>query len=374
MTILIVEDEPKTRNGLKNLISNLVPDSLVQTACDGKSALALCENSFFDIIFTDIKMPGMDGFELLQSLDRKGMQIVIVSGYADFEYAQKAIKCCVLEYVLKPVNPAKIKSVLQTAVGKVRATRANCLRNFIINYDTISIKNHKYFLRKIGLQKYYSLFRIPINKTKDTFEEEVKSCKNKLYSIAGSNNNGHLIAFSTQDDILGIITTNDKTHLQTIKESIALQIAELYSCSFSPAYNDTKNLHSYYGNFKKLSSSNSDNLSSSEGGNIVRLVKQYINDNYTQNITLNDLAEITYVHPTYLSKLFKKETSQNLTDYILNYRIEKAKQLLHLPNYKIYEVAHATGFNDSKYFGNVFKAVVGKTPSQFRNYDTPKSK
>ncbi len=114
-----------------------------------------------------------------------------------------------------------------------------------------------------------------------------------------------------------------------------------------------------------------DNATSSEGGNIVRLIKEYINENYTQNITLSDLAEIAYVHPTYLSKLFKKETGQNLSDYILDYRIEKAKQLLHLPQYKIYEVAQATGFGDSKYFGNVFKSVVGKTPSEFRNFSAP---
>ncbi len=157
MTILIVEDEPKTRNGLKNLITRFAPCSLVHTASDGKSALEMSENTFFDVIFTDIKMPGMDGFELLQSLDRKGMQIVIVSGYADFSYAQQAIKCSVLEYVLKPVNPAKIKSVLQTASNKVRATRATCLRNYLLNHDAVSGKNREYFLKKIRMDKYFSL-------------------------------------------------------------------------------------------------------------------------------------------------------------------------------------------------------------------------
>ena len=87
----------------------------------------------------------------------------------------------------------------------------------------------------------------------------------------------------------------------------------------------------------------------------------------SENILLNDIAQVAYVHPTYLSKLFKKETGQNISDYITECRIEKAKQCLKQPEYKIYEIAKICGFQDVKYFGMVFKSAVGCAPSKYRN-------
>ena len=101
--------------------------------------------------------------------------------------------------------------------------------------------------------------------------------------------------------------------------------------------------------------------------NMVRIVKRYIREHLAENILLGDMAQLVYVHPTYLSKLFKKETQQNLSDYITQCRMERAKQLLKRPEYKIYEVAEACGFQDAKHFALVFKSYVGCTPRQYRN-------
>ena len=104
----------------------------------------------------------------------------------------------------------------------------------------------------------------------------------------------------------------------------------------------------------------------SESGRAVRLVKQFVRENYVSEISLKSLSEITYLHPNYLSKIFKQETGENISDYILRFRIEKAKELLRDPSLKIYEVAEKAGFHASKYFASVFKAEVGVTPSEFR--------
>ena len=70
MKILIVEDEVNTREGLAMLIGNLCPDASVSLAECGQQAIGLCSTRFYDLIFTDIRMPGMNGFQMLSQLDR----------------------------------------------------------------------------------------------------------------------------------------------------------------------------------------------------------------------------------------------------------------------------------------------------------------
>ena len=126
MRILIVEDELKTREGLLMLVRYLRPDAEVSAAECGQKALELCRDSYYDLIFTDIKMPGMNGFQMLSQLDRKGRMIVIVSGYADFSYARQAIRFSVLDYVLKPVSAVKIKDILNLAYEQMELAMDGC--------------------------------------------------------------------------------------------------------------------------------------------------------------------------------------------------------------------------------------------------------
>jgi two-component system response regulator YesN len=73
------------------------------------------------------------------------------------------------------------------------------------------------------------------------------------------------------------------------------------------------------------------------------------------------------MHSSYVSKLFKKNTGMNLSDYITSHRIKISKELLCDPQYKIYEVAYKVGFNGPKYFNKVFKSKTGMTPLEFKN-------
>jgi two-component system response regulator YesN len=99
---------------------------------------------------------------------------------------------------------------------------------------------------------------------------------------------------------------------------------------------------------------------------LIGIVKDYIEKNYNENLTLNKIAEITYLNPNYFCEFFKEETSQTFIDYLTNVRIKKAKELLKDVRVKVYEVSDIVGYNDSAYFCRVFKKIVGVTPSQFR--------
>lgn len=104
---LVVEDEPKIAEGICGKITSLDDDfAVVGKAYNGKEALAKIEELNPHVVFTDIAMPEMDGMELVREIRKRNpnMIIVIVSGYSDFSYAQKAIRYGVFNYLLKPLQ------------------------------------------------------------------------------------------------------------------------------------------------------------------------------------------------------------------------------------------------------------------------------
>ncbi|MCX7709988.1 MAG: response regulator [Clostridia bacterium] len=112
--LLVVDDEPRQVRALANIISQLRPGYEIQTACDGQEALEVLLNTPVDIVFTDIRMPNLDGLQLIERLYERGYtsKIVILSGYGEFEYAQKAIRFGVNDYLVKPISKTDLQDIL----------------------------------------------------------------------------------------------------------------------------------------------------------------------------------------------------------------------------------------------------------------------
>ena len=99
---------------------------------------------------------------------------------------------------------------------------------------------------------------------------------------------------------------------------------------------------------------------------IIGEIKKFIEEHYSENITVQTLAEEFYLTPNYISMLFKKETGENFKDYLTKIRIDKAKALIQDPLFKLYQVAESVGYKDPDYFTKVFKKYTGVTPSEYR--------
>ena len=108
---------------------------------------------------------------------------------------------------------------------------------------------------------------------------------------------------------------------------------------------------------------------SKENGNcVVRNARRYIDENYMKsNLSLNMVASAVGISHSYLSALFKKETGVNLSEYITLVRINKSKELLCCTSKLIYEIAFEVGFQDYRYFSQIFKKCTGQTPRQFQS-------
>lgn len=98
----------------------------------------------------------------------------------------------------------------------------------------------------------------------------------------------------------------------------------------------------------------------------VQEVMEYINSNFSENITLDGISSKFYLSPQYFSTIFKRLTGINFLDYLNNTRINHALSLLQNTDKKIVTVAGDCGFNNTNHFNNTFKKITGKTPSEFR--------
>ena len=119
-------------------------------------------------------------------------------------------------------------------------------------------------------------------------------------------------------------------------------------------------------NINKVVISNCHSARTQETRKITTLVKEIIAEQYAQGVTLESVAEQVFLSPNYLSMLFSKETGSTFKDYLVNFRLKKAQELLKDPSMKIYQVAQEVGYGDWRYFSEVFKRNIGQSPAQYR--------
>lgn len=187
--------------------------------------------------------------------------------------------------------------------------------------------------------------KVKIFEEKKFDPEMIKTfCWNVIYAI----NNIRLSIKAIEDKNKSII--KDISSLYRLVEQ-SKNINELHNLLVDASNNVVCRINRY----------NKDNIQS-----MLNKAIEYINDNYQRSITLNELAEYTYVSTYYISRIFKKEIGKNFVDYLNEIRINKAKVLLKNNTYKTYEVAELVGIQDPHYFSKLFKKYTNMTPTDYR--------
>ncbi|MDK2788779.1 MAG: two-component system, response regulator YesN [Epulopiscium sp.] len=144
MNIIIVEDEVKPRIGLVNLIQKINPDyKVVGEADNGYDGMKLIEELRPDLVIADIKMPKISGLKMIRDLKEKGIcpKVIILSGYAEFEYAKEGIDLGVSSYLLKPIMVDDLKQTLEIIAKQIKSEQESDHRQFI---DDCKIDSSRY--------------------------------------------------------------------------------------------------------------------------------------------------------------------------------------------------------------------------------------
>ena len=150
MKVLIVDDERAIRNSLGEILGDEGYE--VETAEDGAVALQKVEKEKFDVIFCDIKMPGMDGIEVLGKLTEMGIDsaVVMISGHADIDTAVECIKKGAFDFVQKPLDLNRVLITIKNATEKVTLTTQNrALKKKVYGADMVGESAPMLHIREI---------------------------------------------------------------------------------------------------------------------------------------------------------------------------------------------------------------------------------
>lgn len=415
-TMLIIDDEYYIRLGIRNAIDwEAIDVSIIGEAEDGEQGLELILKLNPDLILMDIRMPFLDGLQLMEKLAEHQIEcgIIILSGYDEFEYAQKAIKNGVIDYLLKPIEKDKLLNVIANAsktIHKRKSThryqkliaqeisviQMQFLRDLIVGKISseaeilgklreleISLDNDNMQIMNIKLDDYQLLERQLSSEEIHTLRKTIEYhlSENLLLSRSFT---GILVEIAPDEwavllSYLANVTDIDreKELRQSINRTLKeLNVAVTYtvSLSVSQIYNSVTQICQAYktariANKKFIPATNSvvyPNTDSVEGIRPeVQEAVQYIKQHFNENITIQAVAEKLYLSPSYLMHIFKNDLGKTFNTFLTDYRIEVAKELLQAPGSHIYEIAKQVGYQDVKYFNKVFKRYTELNPSDY---------
>lgn len=150
MKILVIDDERSIRNSLKEILGDEGHD--IDVAEDGLVGLDMAEKDKYNVIFCDIKMPGMDGIEVLDKMKQEGIDsaIIMISGHGDIETAVECMRKGAFDFIQKPLDLNRILITLKNATERVSLVRENkALKKKVYGADMIGDSDPMKHIREI---------------------------------------------------------------------------------------------------------------------------------------------------------------------------------------------------------------------------------
>ncbi|MGD0031214.1 response regulator [Paenibacillus illinoisensis] len=421
--IAIVDDDFQVLSGLRSIIPWEELDAeFVGDAIDGEEGLQLISTAQPDLVITDIYMPGMNGIEMIERLRENDFhgRFIILSGYNDFESARKAIRLGVDDYFTKPVTVDQVRNVILSTIEKLEESyllqieREELKKRNSINDEESSEKE---WFRLVMGSDFHSEENTPIPPIhwKDSQPivlvlEVAKTDRIKAISLADWN----LFKFAISNIAKEILEQCDMQSVyfwqfgtyatiilnpnKTLPAQDRINRCRELGGSICKAVNQYIGVSLKVGLGRvgvgveriRLSMDEAlktlmDDESTTEAGQgitqesttqtnpkhrkAIEFMIEYAHENFYKDITLEVLANQLYISKNYLNQLFKRETGDTFTNYIIRVRIEKAKALIMEGKYLIYEIAEMVGYQNVPYFSSIFKKYCGCSPSEYQKRD-----
>lgn len=424
--VLIVDDEEMITDSLASMLEGTKRYELdVYKAYSGAEALLLLGKYQFDIVISDICMPGMNGISLAESIRQRWplCHVIFQTGYDEFQYARQAIEQKVTHYILKSEGD----EILLNAIG-------DCIRSIDCDadmQDTLSRAReeadlYRAILRRNLIQtQIYGQIR-PTSHTERAFKKlNITLNLNQPVMLLAGHCSQELtdelflaISLILQEKVSYAVRSeaawmNRQTaiwvlqppkqeaeafrHAQAVikgmAESVCRAITQTLAVSISFVFQEKPvfwdQLSQPFEELKYIASSLLRPDSSialagveyfkggdegSDGQNEADLEKSFINrlmtymtEHIDGDLSLCTLSEKLHLNPSYLSRRFKELTGKNLTEAILEIRMETACRLLRTTSFRISEIAQMVGYETAANFSRVFKKSMKVTPREFRD-------
>ncbi len=353
--VLIVDDDLATLYMLKRY-KNWTDYGFVIAgeACDGREALSKLKENKYDLIITDIKMPGMDGIEFIQELRNQDINscVILLSTHSDFQFAKQGIRFGVFEYMTKPFEETVLIDILARAktfidIKKEQEAKLSGLEK--VNEEVNGI--------------YYP----------GDFENLIIS------NILIADQPLNTVAMDTFREICTLYD-NDFSKVRVIMNTLLFNIETKISQRFpwlnkvegintgSPftEASDRGEIEKYFISRLTVLHDRIQKYQLNHQDSLIRKICQCIIDNIENEISLEFIANEVHISKDYVGKLFKQKVACNFNDYVTKIKMEHAKYLIASGNYKNYEISEKLGYRKADYFSSLFKAYTGMTPMEYK--------
>lgn len=463
--LLIVDDEPWVLRSLLDSVDwrahGFEP---AETATDGEEALACMARALPDLVVTDIRMPEMDGLEMIERARSRWpqLQFIILSGHAEFEYARRAMASGVAGYCLKPVQAEEMETILAKVRSLLDAENARRLEALLSLDEACDAVEAAALLARLGIRAeemeslrvvagvcrwgvpllpgdnlmllrgdewrtvldeppvdgsigisqplrhparigravaearearrmwfatgtqgvfvYRSVGRIPLERpfarlaaAMDTGSEpEIRQEMDAMERLLVEGNAGWRQLRLFRERLEAFQITEEEAG--TVAETGA--VAETEPCEEAGDADEAENPNLHFRSLHEMIGFFADRFVGSigarateeeaAGGDLIAEVIRYADQHAIERISLIDLAERFHFSPSYLCRVFKRETGTTLTDHLLHIRLGKATALLENSTMPIAEIAERCGYPDYFYFTRLFKRTYGVTPTAWR--------
>lgn len=346
--IAVIDDEYIVVAGMTAILERLNLDyKIAGSAGNGVEGCELIRREKPDIVFTDIRMPGLDGLSMIEELKEElpETSFFVISGYTEFEYARRALLLKVENYLDKPITIEKVKACLQDYEDRQKKKSEKKSRE----------------MREAGLASEIWERRDDkaINALVMSDSEGFRSCCEEYF------------AYLSQEISFNRMKEECYRFLCVILEIYAGQKKQyddnlIIPCTKVMQMEKKEELEEFFRAVTgKIAAETEADQRSCSHRTINRLL-QYIHDHYDQDIGLTELADQVDLNPAYLSILFKENVGMSYVKYLTDIRISKAKNLL-AQGWKVADVSEKVGYNNYRYFCDIFKKHTGVTPNEYRS-------
>jgi two-component system response regulator YesN len=359
--VMLVDDSEVSLKEIKRLpIWRETPDFVLGVeAGNGAEALRKLVENPVDLVITDIRMPKVNGLELLERIVKQGLAkvVVLLSEYQEFNYARQGIISGAFDYLAKPVHEADLEKLLQRV--------ARCLAEKAVQEQ---------YLRQMEAQleekvlPFYPEFEVRLlaeYAASGNLQAESLTCA-LVHALNGTLDRMK-IGFIIQRAIAQIITIIEQQHSWIV---FFINLKLIWRLDATTKSGDRLEeallglVHELVVKVNKLNLVKGSNA-------IVKQVCSYVLENVDTDLTIKSLAEALFLHRSYLSEVFKQQTGWKLGEYITMVKLERAKKLIEDGQLLGYQIAGKLGYKDVEYFSRIFKKYTGMPPSRYRSFFVP---
>ncbi len=414
MNVLFVDDQKTVVNFLKQQIDwDKLPVKQVYTATGAKEAKLIMMNFAVDLLVTDIEMPQEDGLSLAAWAREQDpdMVIVLLTSYANFAYAQKAISLGIHSYILQPVKISAIEEMILQVSKEIsaRKSRKKEVQNFnpgmwdalfdsmIVKCREKQAKDAEEYLNKILAGQgygsdhgrcYLGLLRFRENITWGKKWEDTRIrfiFRNVLTELFAEDPCTVLVSNIRAGDYwILLLFETDKRREEEIRENFSCFrnfLTEHTGTDFSAFYkgspikdgiNEETDALMYYSERKKMSQCGIyqvdllEYMHSDGNDNCIGQAIAYIQEHLEDNPGRTEVAEYVHMNQDYFSRVFREHTGLTFKEYLLQEKMEKAKKLLKNTQLSVGIIGMKLGYDNFSHFTSSFKKYTGITPKEYR--------